>query len=151
MPQIRKQYWKMILAWYLQFEFDTCQFNGFSILARYLYNQSTTFPLLPSHLKFILESCLYGSGFISFSARSTYSVEFIFYLHGIISLQEVRCYTYWHTIMWYYFEQPQISVIKVKEANMKYSNKTIVILAISILFIIFSFILSIDMYDSLTF
>jgi hypothetical protein len=34
---------------------------------------------------------------------------------------------------------------------MKYSNKTIFILAISILFIIFSFILSIDMYDSLTF
>jgi hypothetical protein len=34
---------------------------------------------------------------------------------------------------------------------MKYSNKTIVILAISILFIIFSFILSIDTYDSLTF
>lgn len=34
---------------------------------------------------------------------------------------------------------------------MKNSNKTIVILAISILFIIFSFILSINTYDSLTF
>jgi hypothetical protein len=44
-----------------------------------------------------------------------------------------------------------LKIVKLKEIIMKYSDKGFIIVAISILFIIISFILSINTYDSLTF